>query len=695
MNVKKTSLSQFLGGPRQFSIPIYQRPYAWDDEQCERLWQDVVRAAKNRSSMGHFIGSIVCIDEGANNPSSVQEYQIVDGQQRLTTISLMLLAIADAGDDLISDGDRNKIRNRYLLNSDEDGDKRHKLVLTERDRDAMFALIDGDSRPETHSRIADNYDFFTDKISRDGADLSGIREGILNLSIVDIALNRSEDDDPQLIFESLNSTGRKLRAADHIRNHILMNLESAEQEKIYKSYWRPMEIKFDKDGDLSEFDDFVKDYLVMKAGSDVKKSDVYEEFKGIVRKATSNRALVEDMHHFADLYIRLAHSAEPDDALRQKTEDVKVLGKVSYPLLLEVYHDYTEGKIVKEDVIEVFALVESYSIRRAVCSMPSNAFNKMFARLAGEIDKENYLESFKAALGRKQRRLRFPSDDEFVKELRLRDLYNMRTLPKHLLNKLENHGCKERVDVSDAKIEHIMPQNLGKEWKRDLGEDWERVHVECLHTLGNLTLTGYNSELGNRPFAEKRDMSGGYSESPFRLNADLKSAEKWGEEQMRDRAERLALRACEIWKYPTLPADAKDKYAKYDDEEYDEDDGSRTWDEAVRTASPDNRRAVEALIVEIQSKFDCFDETRKNGLRHFYAKRPLSREHCFAVVRCGKNVSRVSFRIDPDSFEDGDNIDKVAGWFFPRGTERRMRVKAKSVEEIIRMLEHAYGITAA
>lgn len=694
MKVSKTRLYQLLDGAKQFSVPVYQRPYTWNEEQCEQIWRDAVGAAEGRSDRGHFIGSIVCIDSGANSPSGVQEYQVVDGQQRLTTISLMLLAIADADPKSgIADADRSKIRNRYLVNPDEEGGKRHKLVLTERDKDAMFALVGGKARPRTHSAVLGNYDFFAGKISGGADDLSAVLQGALNLSIVDISLDRSEDD-PQLIFESLNSTGRRLRDSDHIRNHILMNLESGEQEEIYRDHWRPMESKFDKGEDLPEFDDFIKDYLVFKRGSDIRKADVYPEFKELVRGAASNRALAEEMHHSADLYVRLVHAAEPDGALRQKTLDVKVLGRTAYPFLLEVYHDYDEGRITKEDAIGAFSLVESYVVRRAACAMPSNGYNKMFAKLAGQIDKGNYLESLKIAFVRQPEKRRFPSDSEFAKALRFNDIYNMRTLPKYVLDRLENHGHKERVDVSDAKIEHVMPQRLGEEWKRDLGADWERVHYEYLHTLGNLTLTGYNPELGNRPFAEKRDMAGGYAESPLRLNGDLASAEKWGEDQMRSRAERLVQRACEIWKHPA-PHSTAEAYGSEDDEDDpDEDDpASPAWDEVVSAASLDNRRAVEALVSGIRGKFDCVDESRKS-LRYFWTKRPLSRKHLFAVVRCGKNTARISFRIDPDSFSD-DGTVKVDGWFFPKGTERRMPVKAESVDRIIRMLEHAVGAAEA
>lgn len=694
MEVNKTRLYEFMDGTVQFSIPVYQRSYAWNEEQCEQLWQDVANSVKKGPKLGggHFIGSIVCISNGANNPSSVREYQIVDGQQRLTTVSLMLLAIANAGQESgISDADRGKIKNRFLMNRDEDGDRKYKLVMTERDREAMFALVDG-KRPKTRSLIETNYDFFCEKISKGGIDPIGIRDGILNLTIVDIALDRS--DDPQLIFESLNSTGRGLRDADHIRNYVLMNLEPDQQTEIYKSHWSPMESKFDK-VNPSEFDNFIKDYLTLKSGSNINKDDVYQEFKYLVQGASSKRSLVEDIRHFADLYLLLVSSAEQDPVLRQKVQDMQALhNRTSYPFLLEVYHDYAEGRITRNEMAGVLSLVESYVVRHTVCSLPSNSFNKMFPRLASEIDKENYLESLKVQFVKKSGNLRFSNDDEFEKALASRPMHNKRML-RHMLNKLENHGHKEIADVSGASIEHIMPKRLGDQWKRDLGPDWRRIHDEYLHTLGNLTLTGYNPELGNRPFVEKRDMSGGYGQSHLHLNKALAGTEKWDEARIQSRAKDLARRACEIWRYPALPSGILARCSPDDDQDEDDEDDRATpmWAERVGAASPGNRRAVEALKSEILSKFECVAEPHGRYL-YFYARRPLNRKSLFAVMSCGIHTARINFRIDPDSFTEG-GVVKVAGWFFPKGTERRMSVEADSIGEITRILKHAHDATGA
>ncbi len=398
------------------------------------------------------------------------------------------------------------------------------------------------------------------------ADLKVVYQGVQKLMIVDVRLQQGLDN-PQMIFESMNSTGKALTQADLIRNFVLMGLEHGLQTRLYSDYWRPMEVEFGAENYINEFDEFMRYYLVIHTGNHrIRRDQVYDEFKGYSRKHGVEH-LLASLKEFAGYFCCIALGKEKDVPLSEAFQDIRELrADVCYPLLMEVYQDFRQQRISKEEFIEVVRGVESYVFRRAICDIPTNSLRQTFATFTKHLKKDRYVESLRAAFLLLPSYRRFPADEEFLRKIKVRNLYafNRRS---YWLRRFENHGRKERVQVQDYTIEHIMPQNedLSDAWKRDLGEkDWERVRTQYLHTLGNLTLTGYNSEYSDRPFREKRDMAGGFRHSPLKLNQGLGACEAWNEDAMVRRAERLALVAAGIWNPPTLEPEILAAYRSSD-----------------------------------------------------------------------------------------------------------------------------------
>jgi uncharacterized protein with ParB-like and HNH nuclease domain/predicted transport protein len=568
MKAAETKFLKFLKRSDQLEVPIYQRTYSWTRPECLQLWSDIVRASENDVE-GHFIGSIVYIDTGIYQVTGANAIEIIDGQQRLTTISLLILALTRA---LESDGDGSdatarKLYRDYLLqedHEDEGVEARYKLLLTKGDRDTFMRLIDGrEIDPSAAPRLLDSYNLFADQLRRTTLSLESVVAGVEKLLIVDIALERDHDN-PQLIFESLNSTGLDLSQADLIRNYVLMGLPHKQQADIYNNSWYPLEQSFPAEHqDL--FDRFMRDYLTMKTAQIPRIDRVYESFKSLAQSSgLTSDDLVAEVYQHSKNWVKLAFDRAEDPALREAIADLNQLKvDVVYPFLLEVLDDRDEDTISEVELVEVVRLVESYVFRRALAAIPTNILNKTFAALASEIDKENYLESLKAALLAKESYARMPTDEEVKSALLVKDVYNFRNR-NYLLRKLENFERKERVDVDSYTIEHVMPQNpdLSPEWQDELGPDWKTVQEKYLHTIGNLTLTGYNPELSDRPFSQKLAITGGFRDSPLRLNHDLAKLEHWNRDEIEKRAEILAKRALKIWPVPQVPEELLEKYRK-------------------------------------------------------------------------------------------------------------------------------------
>ena len=550
----------------QFIIPIYQRNYSWAEQECRQLWDDILRAGSNDAVSAHFIGSIVYVEKGLYHVTSQSPLLIIDGQQRLTTITLLLTALAEILEDCepLEGFSARKVRNYYLVNPEEDGEMHYKLLLSQTDNTTLRHLLGGPRPAEESLRINENFQFFQARLSEHQDDLIAVCKGLAKLVIVDVSLDRDQDN-PQLIFESMNSTGRKLSQADLIRNFILMGLEPSLQTSLYERHWRPMEHGFGQEAYSAHFDGFMRHYLTLKTGEIPRFDEVYNAFKSYARRPEVAKqgveSLVRELHAYTSYYCAIALGAETDAELAHAFHDLRDLKvDVAYPLLLELYHDYVTEVLPREDLLQAVRLLESYVFRRAACAIPTNSLNKTFMTFSRILKKDRYLESFKAGLLLLQSYRRFPSDEEFKRELQVRNLYTNR-LRSYWPRRMENHGRKERVRDGYS-IEHIMPQNenLSAQWRAELGPEWQRIQETWLHTLGNLTLTGYNTEYSDKPFREKRDMDGGFKESPLRLNKGLGAVERWDEEAIRARGGRLADEAAKVWPIPVLDQNVLQTY---------------------------------------------------------------------------------------------------------------------------------------
>ena len=671
MKSEAVNLLRFFQIGKQCLIPIYQRTYSWTEEQCDLLWNDIIRVGTNDKIPNHFVGSFVYIQD---NPSQVLTAtplcMVIDGQQRMTTISLLLLALANAiekkGGELQLNEEfkvsSNYIKNNYLLNSNEDGDRRFKLILTQSDRDTYLNLLQAVPLPtEASKRIVENYEFFEDKLS--DVNLKDVYVGIQKLMIVEIALDRSTDN-PQLIFESLNSTGLELSQADLIRNFILMGLESERQKRIYNEFWFPMERRFGHAEYSSYFDRFMRDYLTIKLGRIPNIQDVHREFKFHSQSDDTKQIedIVAEIYKYSEYFVNMVLNKEPNAFLKKMFESINDLKvDVAYPLLLEVYSDYKVGVITQQEFVEILQMLESYVFRRAICGIPTNSMNKTFATLYKEVDKENYLESFKAALLVKDSYRRFPSNDEFMRELMTKNIYKSRNT-NYLLSKLENsRSSKESINLGQFSIEHILPQNLNlsEQWQSDLGENWKEIQEKYLHTLGNLTLTGYNTELSDRPFADKRDMKGGFKDSRLFLNSQLDGLTKWTEGDINHRAEQLATIARDIWSIPALDESILQKYRKVK--------------ETKRTPSAytlDDYKHMTGIRLQLFSRLKEnileIDSAITEQCNKYYIAFRTADESNFVAIVAQKSRLRITLNIDNENLKDPkgicSNVEDLGYW---------------------------------
>ena len=568
MKAVDANLLDLLKVTSQFEVPIYQRAYAWGEVECEQLWKDILRAGGNSTLGAHFTGSVVYVEKTAGTSTSQAASLIIDGQQRVTTVSLILAALAvqleskePGKQEPIEGFSPEEIRVSYLVNRFKTDDRRYKLLLSQGDRDALMAVVDGTEPPSgIASRVLDNAGYFRAKLQDPKLDIAVVCRGLSKLQVVDVKLQLGIDH-PQLVFEAMNSTGKKLSQADLIRNFVLMDLPADDQTKLWKTYWRPMELDFAHASANWRFDDFVRHYLTVVTGNIPRVDDIYDAFKDYaavrLRGGEAIDALVVELREYSKRYCAIALGEEPDPTLRSALDDLaQIRADVVYPFLLEVYTDYDLKVLTREAVLEIVRMVTSYVFRRAVVGLATNSLNTTFQTFGRALRKDRYLESVKAHFLRMQGYRLFPADAEFEEKLKTFDAYHFKRR-SYFFRMLENVGRKELVPTDEYTIEHILPQNedLRSEWRSALGPDWQEIQAKYLHSLGNLTLTGYNSEYSDRPFAEKREIKGGFRESPLRLNQGLGQVESWNETTIRDRATRLAAEALRIWMRPTLPAE--------------------------------------------------------------------------------------------------------------------------------------------
>ncbi|WP_219032504.1 DUF262 and DUF1524 domain-containing protein [Helicobacter pylori] len=607
MEASKNTLLNFINQKNQLVIPIYQRVYSWEKEQCKELWDDIIKIGGNDKMDGHFIGSILYVLDGITHSDNT--LLIIDGQQRLTTITLLLIALRDHlndEDEFLEKFSPQKIQNDYLINSDEKGDKKFRLILSESDKDTLLYLIDKDRRKpsEPSSKIVENFKLFEEWVSNTD-ELETIFKGLEKLTIVWIALKK-EKDDPQLIFESMNSKGMELAQTDLIRSYIIMETEIEKREGFYNKYWRAMEEEFKQN--KKWFDRFVRHYLTIKTREIPNLNKVYVALKDYRQKeGIGVEDLLKDLQKYCGYFCQIVFKKEANKDLNKALSFLVDLEMdVVYPLLLELYSDYSDGVLSKDDFPPIIALIESYICRRAVCGLATNGLNKLFASFAKHIQKDEYFKSLKAHFGYLTEKQRFPNNDEFKDRLITIDFYKFKK-NKYFFERLEEKfDGKELVNTKGLTVEHIMPRKLTEEWKRDLGENFQEIHDKYLHTIGNLTLTGYNSEYSNKSFQEKRGMEKGFKNSPLSLNQDLKDLESFGEEKIKKRANDLADLALKIWTYPKLDAETLEKYKPKKDKKEKKvyDLNSYNFGSHSRELFDILRKEIKALDEKIAEKFN-------------------------------------------------------------------------------------------
>lgn len=556
MKAKEKRFLHFLeGSDKHFVIPVYQRNYDWKKEQCKQLFDDLVDISKLQRT--HFLGSIVSIYHDIGED---REYLIIDGQQRLTTLSLLLLALYKLIDEDKVKGEVNKeqIRDEYLINKYSKDDKKIRLKPVKNDKNAFASLFKSEDDYLQETNITINYLYFYERIQKQEITIDQLFSAIKQLVIVEIELINGEDD-PQLIFESLNSTGLDLTEADKVRNFVLMKEASEIQDKYYTDYWNKIELNSNYN-----VSDFIRHYLTLKERIIPNKSKVYLNFKNYVtQNVTNNEDLLIDLLKYSVFYKQIINAKIDGNKIDIALSKINRLeSNVTYPFVIELLDDFERKIIDESDLVSILEIIVSFVFRRLICEVPTNALNKIFMVLGREIKKhkdyqEEYVEIFKRVITQKRYSQRFPENEEFAEKLVKKDIYNFKNKNKlFLLEQLENFENKERVDVehlvstNELTIEHILPQTLTPSWRESLGDNYNEIKEMYLHTLGNLTLTGYNSKLSNKSFYDKCNMDKGFKESRLFLNQMLSKLDTWNEETIKKRALLLKDKALEIWSYP-------------------------------------------------------------------------------------------------------------------------------------------------
>lgn len=551
MNVQKTPIYQFLeGAGKSFVIPVYQRDYAWTIANCQKLWDDIV-FIKTNNKQGHFLGTIVTI---AND---FQEYLVIDGQQRLTSTSLLLLALHNflksKKNNTSQEASLTEQVLDFLINKySQDQSKRIRLKPNKSDKDYYEQLYEVNINKLVDSNINTNYNYFYKQIEKNILSPIELFQLFQKLEIVLISLDRGVDD-PQLIFESLNSTGVDLNDGDLIRNYILMDLPPQQQESLYASYWVKIESY------VNDVAEFVRVFLIFRLQENVRKinREIYTDFRNYSEKqfAKNPEKTLKEMLEFAQIYSYFVCTTKfPDAKIGNALNRIyKLEATICYPYMLDLFYDYKQGLLSGDIVLRALTLIESYIFRKVIVDNTTQGLNKFFLTLARDIKKDKfwqtrYLDIFCAILINRSVTQKFPTDSEFVLALQEKEVYKYQSKNRNLLlHSLENHNSAYKIEADDLTVEHIMPQTLSPQWKSKLGPNWSEIHRKYVHTLGNLSLTAKNAELANSDFETKQKID--FQSSKLKLNYDL-GGKDWNQETIIARATNLAKEAIQIWPYP-------------------------------------------------------------------------------------------------------------------------------------------------
>ena len=550
MEANETKLQILIEGTKQFVVPLFQRSYSWDKIEWNALWDDLVELSEMKTPRTHFIGSIVSLPT-TSVPEGVSKYLLIDGQQRLTTIFIILALLKDMANENEETEFAEETKNTLLVNQYKKGLDYYKLLPTQVDREDFINLIQN-KKSNDESQINKAYNFFKRKLSRCKIEKQTLKTVIINyFSIVSIVLNK--DDNPYLVFESLNAKGKPLTPADLIRNYFFMRIHIDKQQDVYDELWNPMEITLE-----DSLPEFIRHYLMHK-GADIKQSDIYfnlkeeVEYNNNLKEEVSSNTItyLANLFKYSSYYKKLIDpSFEENNQIKKYLDRLnKIEVTTAYPLLLNLYNKLNEHIISESDFVTMLQTIENYLIRRFVCGYANNQLNKVFPVIISQLDKkysDNYVEGLKAILQTKG----CPRDVEFKKRIMDSKLYgagNRNTKTKLILESIEKHfGHKELVAFEDLTIEHIMPQNFSDWWKSYYGEEWDSNQELYVHTIGNLTLTAYNQELSNSDYYTKKKF---YSESHIQLNKYFSTTEEWYPEDIEKRSQKLATKMLEIWPY--------------------------------------------------------------------------------------------------------------------------------------------------
>lgn len=542
MEARKIKLLEFIGnGKKTFNIPVYQRNYDWKEEQCRKLFEDIQNIVKSDYEIEHFLGTVVFVS--SKSEMNFNEYVLIDGQQRITSIMLLLKVLHEKVTD---ENDKEEIWEEYLINKRAPEENlRIRLKPVESDGMPYKKLIEENDISLT-SNVCKNYRLFEKLIQESNYSAEEIYKALGKIELVYIQLEKGKkSENPQMIFESLNSTGLSLTQGDLIRNYLLMNHEYEKQKMLYKNFWLEIEKRITNE----KISDFVRDYLTMKNGSISNKDKVYDDFKKYIKQNNENmdeEGILEELKTYSEYYSWFLNGNSPNNKINEKLSEFRYLRNTTvYPLILSVFEDtYSYKNINENELFDILNLLISYIFRRSVCGYTTNSLNKVFASIVVLLKSKYIYKQIEKGLMSKS----FPGDEEFRAEFIKCNFYKKGTeFCKYTLKLLETFENKEQTDMENITIEHIMPQTLNSEWRIELGSKFEQIHSEYINTIGNLTLTGYNPELSNKNFELKKRY---YEESNIKMSREIANYDKWKDTEIKDRAEQLFEKAKRIWKLP-------------------------------------------------------------------------------------------------------------------------------------------------
>ena len=540
MEARKIKLLEFIGnGKKTFNIPVYQRNYDWKEEQCRKLFEDIQNIVKSDYEIEHFLGTVVFVS--SKSEMNFNEYVLIDGQQRITSIMLLLKVLHEKVTD---ENDKEEIWEEYLINKRAPEENlRIRLKPVESDGMPYKKLIEENDVSLT-SNVCKNYRLFEKLIQESNYSAEEIYKALGKIELVYIQLEKGKkSENPQMIFESLNSTGLSLTQGDLIRNYLLMNHEYEKQKMLYKNFWLEIEKRITNE----KISDFVRDYLTMKNGSISNKDKVYDDFKKYIKQNNENmdeEGILEELKTYSEYYSWFLNGNSPNNKINEKLSEFRYLRNTTvYPLILSVFEDtYSYKNINENELLDILNLLISYIFRRSVCGYTTNSLNKVFASIVVLLKSKDIYKQIEKGLMNKS----FPGDEEFRAEFIKCNFYKKGTeFCKYTLKLLETFENKEQTDMENITIEHIMPQTLNSEWRIELGSKFEQIHSEYINTIGNLTLTGYNPELSNKNFELKKRY---YEESNIKMSREIANYDKWKDTEIKDRAEQLFEKAKRIWK---------------------------------------------------------------------------------------------------------------------------------------------------